>query len=119
MTNHEKAQMYEMHLEGYTLQEIANQFGISKQRVAQILPPMKQGYRAAQTEMLNKIVYPNIREWMRKNAVTMRMLVDLCGSEYPTIYRMLHNEKYNARRCTIDKILSVTGMTYEEAFSLK
>lgn len=118
MTNHEKAQMYKMRLEGYTLQEIANQFSVSKQRVAQILPPLKQGYRALRPDMLNKIVYPNLREWMRKNTCTTRMLCDMTGTSYMSLFRGLQNAKYELRKSTIDKILEVTGMTYEEAFAL-
>lgn len=118
MTNKEKAQMFEMRLDGHTLQEIGDKFGVSKQYVAQILPPMKHGYRALKSEMLGKIIYPNIRNWLKKNACTLKRFADETGTSYLTIIRALEDEKSGMRKTTIDKILEVTGLTYEEAFAM-
>ena len=38
MTKEQKLKMYEMRLDGYTLQEIADEFGVSRQYVDQVIP---------------------------------------------------------------------------------
>lgn len=115
MTNEVKAQMFKMRLDGYTLQAIADKFGVTKQYVSMILPPMKQGYKATPSKTLEIIKYPNIEKWMRENQCNMKRLSDLTGMGVMRIRRGLCGE-IDMHKSTIDKILEVTGMTYEEAF---
>lgn len=117
MTNKEKAQMFEMRLDGYTLQAIADKFGVTKQYVSTILPPMKQGYKATPSKTLKIIKYPNIEKWMRQNQCNMKRLSGLTGLGVVRIRRGLCCE-FDMHKSTIDKILEVTGMTYEEAFHI-
>lgn len=42
----------------------------------------------------------------------------MCDAHYNTIYRTLNGE-HLPRKDTIDKILNVTGLTYEEAFRVE
>lgn len=112
MTNEQIEEMGKMRNDGYTLQEIADKFGVSKQWVAQLIPT--GGYKM-NPETLDKMVYPNIANWMRKNHYNMRKLVSETGLTLQTLRRMLI-EGRDPRKYQIDKILKVTGLTYEVAF---
>lgn len=63
----------------------------------------------------SEVVYPGLNRWMRKNDMSTRELsrkLDMCNQ---TVYRWLKGD-VDIRKYGIDKILRLTGMTYEEAF---
>ena len=86
MTHEQIEEMVRMRNDGYTLQEIADKFGVSKQWIAMLI--QTGGYKM-NPESLNKIVYPNIADWMRKNHYNMRKLVSETGLTLQTLRRML------------------------------
>ena len=61
----------------------------------------------------NKVKYVGLRDWMIENCVTVAELERRCGN-----LRMLASltGKSNPSKYTIDAILQVTGLTYEECF---
>lgn len=60
-------------------------------------------------------IYPGIDAWLRSHNTSMMALGNSVETVYPHIYRIMAGDISPTKR-TIDKILSVTGMTYEEAF---
>ncbi len=109
--------MRDLYLAGKTYEEIGTEFGISKQRVYQLIGG----------EMKHKVVipeerciYPNLRLWMNENNVSVNKL---CRTMYdgrlePERTEVLRKalKGSNCTKNTIDRILKATGLTYEEAF---
>lgn len=60
-------------------------------------------------------VYPAIDYWMKRRCLTYKSFADKANIGYSTVYEMLSG-RHLPTKDTIDKVLMVTGMTYEEAF---
>ena len=63
MTYADKQKVLEMRLEGYTIQDIADEFGVSKQNISQFLNTLckeKRRYKRC------NCIYPGLREWLAK-----------------------------------------------------
>lgn len=110
-------QMREMRKNGMTHQEIADEFGLSRQRVHQLIGNRSRGHFWYVTE--DRCKYEGLRNWMNENEVGVTELTR-------RIYHNAHpnnqaNISYKLRgnQATIEfieRILDVTGLTYEEAF---
>ena len=111
ISNEDKVKMFSMRLEGATFQEIADKFGISRQRVQQLLCSNRPSTR----KTLNKIVYPNIAKWLDDNGMNIYCFGERCGLSSTSLRNFLLLD-LGCTKYTIDKILEVTGLTYEEAF---
>ena len=112
MTKEQKLKMYEMRLDGYTLQEIADEFGVSRQYVDQVIP---SNGRSRKKSSYDKCIYPNIKNWLMEKRITYTQFADLCGVDVMTMHNGITG-KVTMRKTTIDGILKATGMKYEEAF---
>ena len=116
----QKAKMIEMKESGLTFVEIGEAFGISKQRVYQLIGGQFRKH-------FNKItpkdcIYPNMRKWMNDNQIsrselTRRMFGDRHGVHYTWVSSFLKGTGRDVRKSTIDKYIAVTGLTYEELFA--
>lgn len=97
--------------EGLTYKEVGERLGVSKARAHVLVNKPSQGYFNKMA--IDKVRYIGLREWMIKNKVTMSELERRCRAN-----RMYHNLVYNHKpnKKTIDAILSVTGLTYDECF---
>lgn len=115
MTNEQKAEAYLMRLNGASLQEIAEKFGTTKQNVALFLPG---GHCKVRSKTYEDCIYPNIAWWLYEHRISYSRFSIMCGCSNDRIYRGL-NGKVELRKSTIDKILEVTGMNYETAFSME
>lgn len=111
MTREEKIGMFCMRMDGYTLQEIGNKYGITREYVRQILDVGKR------KDIFQKIVYPGLKQYLVENKMSVRKLSFLIGTQYQTALNTLCG-KSKPGMDVINKILQVTGLTYEEAFSL-
>lgn len=60
-------------------------------------------------------VYPSIDAWLRANNVSVMELARRVEISQQSM-SLLMNGRTLPRKRTIDKILRITGMTYEEAF---
>lgn len=60
-------------------------------------------------------VYKGIAKWMTENDVSCYKFSALCGLEHNNMMNILKG-KHNPSKYTIDSILDVTGLTYENAF---
>lgn len=111
MTREEKIDMFCMRMDGYTLQEIGNKYGITRERVRKILDVGKR------KDIFQKIVYPGLKQYLVERKMSVRKFSLLIGTQYQTAINILCG-KTKPRIDTINKILQSTGLTYEEAFSL-
>lgn len=115
-TEERREELREKARRGMTLQQIADEIGVSRQRAAQLtgaVRPMREWNKTYS-------VYQGIDNWMKYNRVTYVMLGDMLGyapgaSSSGNLARRLMGEVMLSKDL-IDDILEVTGMTYEEAF---
>lgn len=108
-----KALIDGMREEGMTYEAIGRVFGISKQAAYEIHKRDYKGDHFRVSTVL-EVKYIGLREWMLENRVSITALGKMCG------VTNLHNGtlvgKHALTKPTIDKILKVTGLTYEECF---
>lgn len=101
-----------------TYAEIADTLGISKQAVARALAKGNPSY--FQFISPKACVYTGLRKWMNANKVSMSELIRRCGLQaHPESVERYRNQlsgRTDLKKHMIDKILKVTGLTYEQAF---
>lgn len=107
----ELMEMFQLRVEGYSLQEIGDKFGITGERVRQIL---SKPVRVARASTI-KCVYPAISDYLKCNRISAYQFASRTGITYATLCNTLTG-RTNPNKCVINKILSETGLTYEEAF---
>lgn len=117
MTFEDKRTILEMRLAGRTLQEIADEIGVTRQNVSlflnQLASERKKGFKPF------KCIYPGLKEWMFKNRIGISRIVNdmkLWKSETVMFGRL--NGRTNFTIAEINAILEYTGLTYEEAFGV-
>lgn len=114
MTIEQKVEAYRMRLEGATLQSIADEMGVTKECIRRNLPPI-EGKSWTADAVLSRCVYPGIAKWLYENRCTYAKLGELIMVPQATMSRWM-NGVSKPTKSNIDKILEVTGLTYEQAF---
>ena len=112
--------MIEMRQQGMTYAEIGQTMGVSKQRVFNLIGGTSESKHRLITE--KDCVYVGIRNWMNENKISRTMMTRLVyGTYHPEKYARFRNvlKGVDCHKHNIDKILKVTGLTYEEAFKLE
>ena len=114
-------QMIDMKNSGKTYQDIADEFGVSRQRVFQMIGSGDpKFFRYISTK---GCIYKGVRKYMNDNKISMAELVrKLYGNYVPRNFYSVRNKLSGVTDITkkhIDKILEITGLTYEEAFELE
>lgn len=102
---------------GYSQSQIANKFGLSRQRVHQILGKRDQKYFRYFDE--KRCVYPLLRHWLNENQIsTAELTRRLFGNNNPKNQHVVSNilKGGNCLKHHIDNLLKETEITYEEAF---
>lgn len=112
------AQYIELRDQGMTYAEIAKICGVSYQAVAMCIGKWSPGHFKPLTK--EAVVYPNLRLWMNENEITRnefirRMNLAISGGNSER-FSSYFKGKCDPPKKTIDKMLQVTGMTYEELF---
>lgn len=112
MKKEEIIKMYEMRLNGDTLQEIGDKFGISRQAVFQ-----KIGGFTKHDNAKDKIVFSGIRKWMIENDCSVSKLA--CSLPDISYNHIRNSLKGNTKPSYefILAILKITGLKFEEAFA--
>ena len=117
MSRHPKADLYRAEREnGLTYVEIAEKYGVSKQCVHQACgkhSPSRFRYN-------NSCIYLGLRRWMNDNKISIgellrRMDMVVHTSNYQSIQQKLLG-RTEMKMSDIDKLIEITGMTYEELF---
>lgn len=114
-----KEQMIAFRNQGMKYRDIAKAFGCSYQYVAKICATYDPSHFRC---IYEECVYPNLRKWMNENKVgrgefLRRMGLDAHPTNYERLKYVIRGESY-PRKDYIDKMLEVTGMTYETLFAL-
>lgn len=115
-----KEQMRLMREQGLTYREIGEALGVSKQWVATALG--KQNPKNFKV-VGDKCIYPNLRKWMNDNKISRseflrRMGYTACANNSIEL-RSIMNGVLQPKKSYIDKMLEVTGLTYEVLFEVK
>ena len=79
----DKIKMFEMRVKGATLQEIGDKFGITRERVRQIL----KSTISRETSMIRGregIIYPNISKWLKDNDISISEFTEMLGKNKET-----------------------------------
>ena len=113
----DKAKMVELRQQGLKYREIAEICGVSRQYVSSVC-----GYGAPSyfRHIGEKCVYPNLSLWMNKHKVSKREFLRRMGltahsNNYARLDSYMRGDT-QPRKQYIDKMLEVTGLTYEELF---
>lgn len=110
--------MKELRDKGYTHREIAILYDISEQRVVWWLGKGDERYFKPITE--KQCVFVGIRDWLNQNKVSITEFVRRVYGVYHTERRkslLKHlTKKFDMKKQMIDRVLEITGLTYEEAF---
>ena len=104
---------------GLKYKEIADMFGVSLQAVQQVCGQ----YNPRQFQYITEAgcVYPNLRKWMNENKVSRKEVIRRMGFADGNPQNANTFGEYMRGRCdppkrVIDKLLEVTGLTYEVLF---
>jgi transposase len=111
-------EMIKLKQEGATYRKIAEMFGISYQRVYQIIGKQNISYFKEVTE--EQCVFKGIRDYMNNTQTSLAEIIrKIYGGYHASTcqrFRYYLNGKNEMSMSTINAILDVIGLTYEEAF---
>ena len=112
-----RKQMQMLRDQGLKHKEIAEKFGVSRQYAAMVCGRCDPKYFIPIGE---DCIYPNLRKWMNENKVSRKEFLRRMGltphnSNYERFSSYITGNNH-ARKPYIDKMLEVTGMTYETLF---
>lgn len=94
--------------------EAAKRLGISKQAASDALK-RQRNFKCAKSK---QIIFPTLRDYVNNNYTRITDFFNDCGLVVTTnTARKYFNGSTELRKSTIDRILSLTGMTYEEVFA--
>lgn len=110
----QKAECYRLRQEGATLQWLGDRYNLSRERIRQIMEKHEEKLMGL-SDRLKNCVFPEIRKWMIMNDATFTSMAKACGVSMETMRNGLTG-RTEMGKDTIDHILDVTGLTYEEAF---
>lgn len=117
--NEREAEMLEMRRAGASYTEIAERYGISKQRVYQIVGARNKAYFRPITP--ERCIYPYLRKWMNDNEISIAELVrrgrgNASATNWCELKAVLTGKARAVTKPTIDKLINATGLTYEKLF---
>ena len=113
MTREDKLKAFAMRLDGYMFQEIADEFGVTRQYIQQMFSDETTGRKKVAL-----CIYPGIEKWMRDNRVTaykLNKMMGIWGKNAAPMYNRLNGTTEFVLN-EIKLLLEVTGMTFDEAF---
>lgn len=111
MTKQEIMKAFEMRYEGYSLQEIADTIGCTRENIRSTFERIirERKYHS------QSCVYPFIAKWLQENGMSAKQLNELAGlNKHPQhIYSKLAGKtKFSLE--DVKKIMACTGLTFEE-----
>ena len=112
MTREEKIDAFTMRLDGYTLQEIGDKYGLTRERIRQMFASITTESGISR----KKYIYPNISDWMIDNNVSQYDLCKKLGCAQNTISSYLTGKNHPSF-AFINLMLELTKMPYEVVLS--
>lgn len=120
MSNSRTVQMIELRLSGKSYDEIGKLFGVSKQRVFQLIGGDERGRYTVNEVAIRKIKYLGLRNWMKDNRVSVAQLTRLiyghANASTQTSTRLKIYGTSEMPKSFIDKLIEITGLSYERLF---
>lgn len=120
MTNEELLDVVKMRLDGSTLVEIGDKYGMT---VSGILREIKSisgrdsnEHRCGQARVYNQIIYPSIRARMEVREWTLVRLSEKSCVKYATLCKILYGDTQRPRIKSKTAIAKALGMSVDEAF---
>lgn len=110
-TKEEKLDVFAMRIDGFTLQEIGDKYGVTREAIRSMLSATcgESGI------VKRRYVYPNIAEWMMEKHMTQTELCKKIGIAQNTVSSIMRGRQ-NPNFSFVTAILQLTGMTFDEAF---
>ena len=111
----------QMRRDGLTFREIGEAFGVSRQRVEQVL---KGKARKCTTDM-EKIPCEGLYNWLMDNPkmtfpALARVMFNNCNANKKNqVVNLLHGRNCRISKRAYDRLMAATGMTYEQLFKLR
>ena len=115
MTKEQKMEAFSMLIDGATYEAVAERFGVTRQRIHQIIPMGRNTKPTQKKEKPFRYIYPNIEKWMRENKMSLNDFSAKINHSVSCVNQCLLGS-HEPRKRFIDEVLEFTGMTYEEAF---
>jgi len=112
--------MVKMRLDGYTLNEIAEKYNVSKQCIQQHLSILAGNQKPRLKGVDERIIYPNLAKWIAEERIARYELSHMLGLSMnnmvtTTINKRLYGEVDFSMK-EIKKLLEITGQTFEYLF---
>ena len=117
------AQAEEMRRQGKTYREIGEYFGVTYERIRQVLAHIEPQPRYFNAVQEATCIYPRLRDWMNRNMVSPWRMAALMGyssvqaAENRLKDRLAGRTEFRMR--DIVGILEVTGMTFNDYLNKK
>lgn len=114
MTNEQKLDALKELLDGATYEDIASKYCVSKSSIYEMFRPILGGRERGKRS--EKVKYKNLRNFIIKNYENNGKFAEKIGVNRSTVQRILNGETNISKR-TIDNIIKISGMKYEEIFA--
>ena len=105
--------------DGHSTADVARKYGVSRQYVQQVSGKWGKHRFLIVTE--KQCIYPNWRKWMNENKVSRAEISRRIGNNGQGLNIQQISDYMSGKRWphknVMDRLLLVTGMTYEEMFS--
>ena len=103
---------------GKTYQQIADENGVSKQAVQNLM--QNHGYTGFKFFGKKHCIYPNLRKWLNDTKTSRKALAGLLGLAPTANINLISGYltgKFYPAKPRIDRLIEITGLTYEQLFS--
>lgn len=114
-------EMVQMRLDGYSFQEIADKYGVSRQCIHQKLSVIAGSAKPRPKGIDEKVIYPNLAKWISENRMKkyeLSKLLGLSDKSTKSLSMKLYGER-DFSMTEIKKLLEITGQTFEHLFCEK
>ena len=120
MTNEELLDIVKMLLDGCTLKEICDKYGVTakfvRMEIRSISSIDSHVRRAGQKRMYDQIIYPNIRARMKEREWTIPTIADKTGISRMGLYHILYGDTQRPQIKSKAAIAKALDMSVDEAF---
>ena len=120
MTNEELLDVVKMRLDGHTLVEIGDKYGMTVsgilREIKSIIGRDSNEHRGGQARVYNQIIYPSIRARMEVREWTLVRLSEKSCVKYATLCKILYGDTQRPRIKSKTAIAKALGMSVDEAF---